>query len=125
MITTTSKKLTVNVSPAVSCFRLVHDGKKVLSLFESAGSTHTINTLFCGTAEECADYEERELEKTSEADPETGVGLAVDLVGHRDQREVAAQQGDQLTDDQQAEIAALAQRAPVHEQARHPHRLGD
>ena len=54
MITTTSKKLTVNVSPAVQCTRLVHDGKKVLSLFESAGSTHTTNTLFCGTAAECA-----------------------------------------------------------------------
>ena len=46
--------LKVSTSPAVQCTRLVHDGKKVLALFDSAGITQTASTLFCGTAAECA-----------------------------------------------------------------------
>lgn len=42
-----------NVSPRKECYRLVHDGKRVLSLFSSVGLTHTRNELFCGTQEEC------------------------------------------------------------------------
>ena len=32
-------------------WRLVHDGKKVLALFDSQGTTRTINALFCATTE--------------------------------------------------------------------------
>ena len=54
MLPTTTQSLTINVSPAVQCTRLVHDGHKVINLFDSAGVTRTVNTLFCGTADECA-----------------------------------------------------------------------
>jgi hypothetical protein len=39
----------VNVSPAFKCWRMVYDlaGKKVLSLFESGGTTKTAWPLFC------------------------------------------------------------------------------
>lgn len=53
-IPTTTATVTVNVSPAVPCWRLVHDGAKVINLLESSGITRTAATLFCGTAEECA-----------------------------------------------------------------------
>ena len=42
-----------NVSPKVSCWRLVHDGTNVIGLFESAGETITRYILYCGTKEEC------------------------------------------------------------------------
>ena len=50
----TKTPLVISRSPKVQCTRLVHDGKKVIELFESAGVTQTAQTLFCGTAEECA-----------------------------------------------------------------------
>jgi hypothetical protein len=43
----------VNTSPRTDCWRLVHDGTKVLALFQSTGITQTINNLFCGTEAEC------------------------------------------------------------------------
>ena len=43
----------MNLSPAEHCFRLVHDGKKVIAYFESSGVTRTSHNLFCGTAGEC------------------------------------------------------------------------
>lgn len=59
IIQTTQKSLTldgktklVNQSTSVMCFRLVHDGKKVLSLFEANGVTYTINFLYCATTNE-------------------------------------------------------------------------
>lgn len=43
-------------SPRDICFRLVHDGVTVLTLFESTGYTWTRNNLFCATTEkECVD----------------------------------------------------------------------
>lgn len=44
-----------NKSPRQDCWRLVHDGKKVLALFRSTGVTETIYTLVCGTEKECRD----------------------------------------------------------------------
>ena len=53
-------QLIANLSPSEKSFRLVHDGVKVLALFESEGTTGTINTLFCATTEqECLDEIER------------------------------------------------------------------
>ncbi len=43
----------VNVIEKGSCWRLVHDGKEVLDLFESDGETSSINILFAGTENEC------------------------------------------------------------------------
>lgn len=46
--------ISANESPPELCWRLVHDGVKVLTLFESTGLTWTRNTLFCATTEkEC------------------------------------------------------------------------
>ena len=52
-------------------WRLVHDGKKVLSFFyEEKGITETINTLFIGTKEKC-EVEIRRLGlDASEIEPE-------------------------------------------------------
>lgn len=36
-------------SPGETCWRLVHDGVKVIDLFESEGLTWTAHTLFCAT----------------------------------------------------------------------------
>jgi len=44
---------TRNTSPASDCWRLVHDGTKVIALFRSTGITSTVNTLYCGTEDEC------------------------------------------------------------------------
>ncbi len=44
--------MAINSSPNTQCWRLVHDGKKVMALFESSGVTRTQNTLFCGTEAE-------------------------------------------------------------------------
>lgn len=43
------ENVTVNISPAFKCWRMVYDpaGKKVLSLFESGGTTKTAWPLFC------------------------------------------------------------------------------
>ena len=43
----------ISESPKGLSWRLVHDGSKVLDLFESEGHTWTKNTLFVGTEEEC------------------------------------------------------------------------
>ena len=45
-------KFEANVSPREKSWRLVHDGNKVLDLFESEGITGTINKLFVGTEKE-------------------------------------------------------------------------
>lgn len=42
-------------SPAKVDTRLVHDGTKVIALFDSNGFTWTKNVLFCGTSKECDD----------------------------------------------------------------------
>ena len=34
-------------------WRLVHDGKKVLMLFEAEGETQTVSEMVCGSLEEC------------------------------------------------------------------------
>ena len=45
-----------NESPKEKCWRLVHDGKKVISLVECEGYTWTIFPLFCAeTEKECLD----------------------------------------------------------------------
>ena len=44
-----------NESPAEDTWRLVHDGKRVLALFQSTGFTWTTNNLFCGSEKECSD----------------------------------------------------------------------
>jgi len=55
LLTTTTilNGVSVNQSPNTDCYRLVHDGTKVISFFQSAGITSTKDTLFCGTEEEC------------------------------------------------------------------------
>ena len=53
VIEVNGQKIRVNQSPRQACYRLVHDGKNVLALFESEGVTSTKNRLFCGTKEEC------------------------------------------------------------------------
>ena len=50
-ITFKGETVVVNESPHVQCWRLVHDGKKVISLFETMGITRTRNTLFCAETE--------------------------------------------------------------------------
>lgn len=52
-------KFTKRTSPKDKSWRLVHDGKKVLMLFESDGETHTAYELFCGDLEDCR----KEIEK--------------------------------------------------------------
>ena len=49
----TPTEFEANVSPREKCYRLVHDGRTVIALFESVGETSTRNELFCGTREEC------------------------------------------------------------------------
>jgi len=41
------------------CWRLVHDGTRVITLFESAGITETVYTLFVGPRGECMKEIER------------------------------------------------------------------
>jgi hypothetical protein len=49
-------KLDISSSPAENSWRLVHDSKKTIALFESSGFTWTRNTLFCAkTEQECQD----------------------------------------------------------------------
>ncbi len=50
-ITFKGESVVVNESPGTKCWRLVHDGKKVISLFETMGITRTRNTLFCAETE--------------------------------------------------------------------------
>lgn len=45
--------VTVNECSRELSWRLVHDGSRVIDLFESVGITSTINTLFTGTEAEC------------------------------------------------------------------------
>ena len=45
----------VNIIEAGLCWRLAHDGEKVLALFESDGETSSIHTLFTGTKQDCLD----------------------------------------------------------------------
>jgi hypothetical protein len=43
-----------NKVEGVLCWRLIHDGKKVISLFESSGTTMTSHEIFIATTEaEC------------------------------------------------------------------------
>ena len=54
------EEIIVNVSDVQKSWRLVHDGTKVTSLFESSGETLTRLTMFCATTEqECLDEIER------------------------------------------------------------------
>lgn len=39
----------------ISCWRLIHDGKKVINLIHGTGKTSTTQQLFCGTKQECED----------------------------------------------------------------------
>ncbi len=50
-LTTTRTALPCNASPSVLCWRLVHDGTKVIALFQSAGDTWTKQDLFCATTQ--------------------------------------------------------------------------
>ena len=50
----TGKTVLANVSPREKSWRLVHDGKKVIVLFEGEGETWCIHKMFCATTEkEC------------------------------------------------------------------------
>jgi hypothetical protein len=49
IITVQGHPVTVNVSPHIQCWRLIHDGVKVIAVFESPGVTKTLNHLFCAT----------------------------------------------------------------------------
>jgi len=51
------RDVTIYTSPTKKCWRLVHDGAKVIELFETSGQTGTINTLFCSTNKEECDAE--------------------------------------------------------------------
>lgn len=49
-----SNDITINKTDSDMCWRLVHDGSKVINLFESSGITHSMNTIFlANTIEEC------------------------------------------------------------------------
>lgn len=50
---TTTEQITVNVITAEDCHRLIHDGTKVIALFNSTGTTKTAHHLYCGTQAEC------------------------------------------------------------------------
>ena len=45
----TQKQVTVNVSPACKCWRLVYNtaSKRVFILYEAEGRTQTMQTMFC------------------------------------------------------------------------------
>lgn len=46
--------LTISKTDKTMSWRLVHDGNKVISLFESSGATHSQHTIFLSeTEEEC------------------------------------------------------------------------
>ncbi len=48
--------ITVQESPTETCWRLIHNGAKVIALFESSGLTWTKDNLFCATTkQECLD----------------------------------------------------------------------
>ena len=49
----TTQAVTFNISPPDQCFRLIHDGARILNYFEASGFTRTLSNLFCGTDEEC------------------------------------------------------------------------
>lgn len=61
-----------NLSPDKPCWRLVHDGKIVVDMFESGGVTVTAHKLFCGTEEEC----QKEIDALSLAKAEGNPGIA-------------------------------------------------
>ena len=50
---TTPQTITINVSPATDCFRLVHNGSKIIKYFRATGFTRTAAQLFCGTDSAC------------------------------------------------------------------------
>jgi hypothetical protein len=56
LIEVTTARIAAKESPRETCFRLAHDGVKVIALFESTGYTWTRGNLFCATTEkECLD----------------------------------------------------------------------
>lgn len=63
-----NSEVIANVSPYEKCWRLVHDGKMVLVLFEGEGNTRCIHKMFCATTEEecLAEIEQLKLEYTPE-----------------------------------------------------------
>jgi len=52
-IPTSTIPLAIHESPAIRCFRLIHDETRIIAYFESAGVTRTPAMLFCGTQTEC------------------------------------------------------------------------
>jgi hypothetical protein len=55
-IVKTIKTITVKENKLpISCWRLIHDGKKVINLIHGNGKTSTTQSLFCGTKKECED----------------------------------------------------------------------
>lgn len=48
----TVKEIVANVSMPEISWRLVHDGRKVLALFEATGETWTVNNLVCFASQE-------------------------------------------------------------------------
>lgn len=54
MLTSNGQEFQANSSPNLKCWRLVHDGKKVITFMESEGVTTTKHSLFCSLLfEEC------------------------------------------------------------------------
>ena len=51
--TSTGRTFTAHLSEKKKSWRLVHDGRDTLALFESNGETGTIKTLFVGTQKQC------------------------------------------------------------------------
>ena len=54
-------ELLTQVSPRQKCWRLAHDGVKVIAKFETSGETWTIGQLFCATEEKEIDEEIKRL----------------------------------------------------------------
>lgn len=73
----------------------------------------------CAAPERTGD-EDGELDETRQSDPETRMGLAVDLIRHGDDGQVAAKLRADLTGVQQSKVAVLAQWAHVNEEPGHP-----
>lgn len=46
--------ITINKSSSDFCWRLIHDGRRVISLFQDSGITQSMHTIFLAdTEEEC------------------------------------------------------------------------
>lgn len=57
-----------SLCPAVRCWRLIHNGDRIISYEEGSGALATTRTLFCSTKEEC-DAEIARLDLQAPAGP--------------------------------------------------------